>query len=250
MKHGTIDGEYSLSYIDVGQGEPILLIHGFASSKSANWVHPGWVHTLTEAGHRVIAFDNRGHGESGKPHHPEHYTMPHMVGDALKVLDHLGIQKAHVMGYSMGARIASHMALQAPERMNSAILGGLGIHLVTGMIDQQEIIEALESPSLELITHPRGYMFRNFAEKTGSDLKALAACMKAGRHNLTAHQLQYWQVPSLIVVGGRDLIAGSGHELAALIPGAQHFEIPNRDHMPAVGDKLYKAQVLEFLAKR
>ncbi len=250
MHHGTISGDHPLAYFDVGVGAPILLIHGFASSKHMNWVHPDWVRPLVEAGYRVIGYDNRGHGESAKPHTPSAYDMEHMVADALKVLDHLNIIQAHVMGYSMGGRIAAHLALQAPQRVKSVIMGGIGERLVSGIMDQDEIVEALEAESLEGIEHPRGHMFRSFAEKTGSDLKALAACMRAGRHNLTAQQLAAWQVPALIAVGGRDVIAGDGAALAALIPGAEFVQIANRDHMPAVGDKIYKDAVLAFLAKQ
>ena len=118
-----------LAYFDDGDpaGDPILLIHGFASSASVNWIYPGWLRTLGDAGYRVIAIDNRGHGASAKPHDPEAYHPTSMAGDAAALLTHLGIADAHVMGYSMGARISAFLALEHPERVRSLVLGGLGI---------------------------------------------------------------------------------------------------------------------------
>ncbi|MBQ0818022.1 MAG: alpha/beta fold hydrolase, partial [Methyloceanibacter sp.] len=90
-----------IAYLDEGEGEPILLIHGFASNSEANWIAPNWVRTLTEAGRRVIAYDNRGHGESEKLYDPELYGAPTMAEDARRLLDHLGVEQADMLGYSM-----------------------------------------------------------------------------------------------------------------------------------------------------
>ena len=120
-----------IAYIDVapsqGPGDPVLLIHGFASTHAVNWVNTLWVKTLTGAGHRVIAFDNRGHGQSGKLYDPAAYHSSVMAEDARRLLDHLGVGRADVMGYSMGARITAHLALQHPDRVRSALIGGIGI---------------------------------------------------------------------------------------------------------------------------
>src|ERR1700677_3829946 len=126
-----------IAFIDVKpQGsdlnEPILLIHGFASSYRMNWVGPRWVDTLTQAGRRVIAFDNRGHGESEKLYAPADYRSDLMARDAANLLHRLGIERADVMGYSMGARIASFLALAEPRVVRGLILGGLGDRLVHG----------------------------------------------------------------------------------------------------------------------
>ena len=95
-----------------------------------NWLFPQWVKTLTRAGRRTIVFDNRGHGRSEKLYDPEAYRPWVMAGDAARLMDHLGIARADVMGYSMGARIAAHLALAAPEKMRGLVLAGLGIHLI------------------------------------------------------------------------------------------------------------------------
>jgi pimeloyl-ACP methyl ester carboxylesterase len=126
MQHFSHDG-FDLAYLDEGAGEPVLLIHGFASNMRVNWVSPGWVKTLTEAGYRAIALDNRGHGASSKSHRPADYYPDKMAADAAALLDHLGLERAHVMGYSMGARVAAFMALAFPEKVATLVFGGLGI---------------------------------------------------------------------------------------------------------------------------
>ncbi|MGG2477620.1 alpha/beta fold hydrolase, partial [Rhizobium sp. BR5] len=201
-----------LAYFDEGDpaGDPVLLIHGFASSANVNWVHPGWVKTLGEAGYRVIAIDNRGHGASDKPHDPEAYYPPVMAGDAVALLNHLGIAEAHVMGYSMGARISAFLAMAHPERVRSLVFGGLGIGMVEGVGDWDPIADALLAPSLEVVTHERGRMFRAFAEQTKSDRLALAACIATSRVLVTREQAEKIDAPTLIAVGTKDDIAGSG----------------------------------------
>src|SRR5262245_27067398 len=100
-----------LAFIDEGAGEPVLLIHGFASSVRHNWVEPGWMSFLTREGFRVVAFDNRGHGESDKLYDRTLYGAPLMAEDVRRLMDHLAIPRADVMGYSMGARITAFLAL-------------------------------------------------------------------------------------------------------------------------------------------
>jgi pimeloyl-ACP methyl ester carboxylesterase len=247
FSHFSHDG-FDFAYFDEGerQGKPTLLIHGFASSALVNWVHPGWLQTLADAGRRVIAIDNRGHGQSSKPHDPATYHPAVMAADAAALLDRLGIESADVMGYSMGARISAFLALGHGERVRSLVWGGLGIGLVHGVGDWDPIAEALLAPSVEAITHARGLMFRNFADKTGSDRQALAACIASNRVLVTEAELGRMMQPTLIGVGTRDDIAGDPHELAALMPDARAIDIPNRDHMLAVGDRVFKKAALDF----
>src|ERR1043166_1220171 len=140
-------GPVEIAFLDEGAGEPIVLVHGFASTKEVNWVQPGWAATLTGAGYRVIALDNRGHGASSKPYDPAQYHTNLMAEDVRALLDHLRISRADVMGYSMGARIAAFLALAHPDRVRSAILGGLGTHLIEGAGLPTSIADALEAPS-------------------------------------------------------------------------------------------------------
>ena len=249
MPHFTRDG-VEIAFLDEGDGEPIVLVHGFASNKEVNWVAPGWVTTLTRAGRRVIALDDRGHGASAKLYDPADYRSAIMAEDVRGLIDHLGLPRADVMGYSMGARIAAFLALAHPDRVRSAVLGGLGIRLVEGVGLPDTIALALEAPSLADVTDPTAYMFRAFAEHTKSDLRALAACLRGSRETLSRDEVGRIAVPVLVAVGSADHIAGSPQELAALIPGAQALAIPGRDHMLAVGDRVFKSAVLEFLAKR
>jgi pimeloyl-ACP methyl ester carboxylesterase len=208
------------------------------------------VTTLTRAGRRVIALDNRGHGASAKLYDPADYHSAIMAEDVRALIDHLGLPRADVMGYSMGARITAFLALSHPDRVRSAVLGGLGIHLVEGVGLPDTIAQALEAPSLAAVSDPRAYLFRAFAEQTKSDLRALAACLRGSRETLSRTEVGRIAVPVLVAVGSADPIAGSPQELAALIPGAQALAIPGRDHMLAVGDKAFKSAVLTFLSER
>jgi pimeloyl-ACP methyl ester carboxylesterase len=244
--HGPVE----IAYFDEGEGEPILLVHGFASTKEVNWTATNWMGTLVRAGRRVIALDNRGHGQSSKLYDPADYHTAMMAEDVRALLDHLAIERADAMGYSMGARISAFLALGHPSRVRSLILGGLGIHLVEGVGLPTSIAEALEAPSLADVNDPIGHQFRSFAELTRSDLKALAACIRGSRQTLSREQLAAIQSPVLIAVGSKDTVAGSAQELAVLIPGARVLDIPGRDHMLAVGDKVFKTGVIEFLKQR
>jgi len=239
-----------IAFLDEGEGDPIVLVHGFASTKEVNWVQPGWVATLTSAGRRVIALDNRGPGESAKLYDPAAYHSAVMAEDVRALIDHLRLARADIMGYSMGARITAFLALAHPARVRSAILGGLGIRLVDGVGLPENVALALEAPLLDDITDTTGRMFRAFAEQTGSDRRALAACIRGSRQVLSREEVAQIRMPMLIAVGGKDEIAGPAADLAALIPGARALEIPGRDHMLAVGDKVYKTGVLEFLDQR
>lgn len=242
--------DVEIAYLDEGTGEPIVLVHGFASSKEANWVNPSWTRTLTRSGRRVIALDNRGHGRSSKLYDPDAYHTATMADDVAALLDHLRIERADAMGYSMGARITAYLALNHPDRVRSAILGGLGIHLVDGVGLPVNVAEALEAPSLADVTDPTGRTFRAFAEQTKSDLKALVACIRGTRQTLTRAQVAQIRVPVMVAVGTKDDVAGSAQDLAALIPGAKWLDIPGRDHMLATGDKVFKEAALDFLNQR
>ena len=244
-----------IAFIDAGpQGrdlnEPILLIHGFASNHRMNWVGPRWVDTLSDAGRRVIAFDNRGHGQSEKLYAPADYHLDLMTRDAANLLAHLGVERADVMGYSMGARIASFLALGQPRLVRSLVLGGLGDRLVRDGGLPETIAEALEAPSLDSLVDPTQRLFRGFAEQTKSDHAALAACVRGSRRSLTLEEAARINQPTLVAVGERDTLAGDPSKLVALLPRAEALMIPGRDHNLAVGDKVFKAGALDFLARR
>ena len=244
------NGAVEIAYLDEGEGDPIVLVHGFASSKNVNWVYPTWVSDLRKDGRRAIALDNRGHGESAKLYDPAQYSIPAMAGDVIALMDQLDIARADVMGYSLGARITAWLGLKQPARLRSAILGGIGIAMIDGGGPGENVAKALEAPTLEDVTDPVGRTFRAFADQTRSDRLALAACLRGSRGLMTREEAAAIAVPALIAVGTADEVAGSAAALGKIIPGSEVLAIPNRDHMRAVGDKVYKTAVLDFLSRR
>lgn len=249
MPHFLSEG-ISIAYDVHGEGRPILLIHGFGSSGKVNWIDTGWVETLVQAGYQAITFDNRGHGASRKLYDARLYYAHDMALDAKHLLEHLGIARCPVIGYSMGARIAGYLALAHPEMVSSAVFGGMGLNLISGLEDSEEIISALTAESLDQVTGRTGRMFRIFADHNKSDRAALAACMVNSREPMSEAQVRAISVPVLVAVGGDDEMAGSAAALAALLPHGEAFTIERRDHMRATGDKQFKAAALAFLTRR
>src|SRR5262245_63617592 len=149
----------------------------------------------------------------------------------------------------MGARICAFLAVQAPERVRAAVLGGLGSHLIDKVGLPESIADALEAPSIDDVTDPQGRTFRAFAEQTKSDLRSLAACIRGSRQTLAREQVAGIRMPVLVAVGTKDIVAGPANALAKLIPDARALDIPGRDHMLAVGDKVFKAGVRGCLAQ-
>jgi pimeloyl-ACP methyl ester carboxylesterase len=232
------------------RGEPIVLIHGFASTHAVNWMFTQWVKTLTEDGRRVIVFDNRGHGRSQKLYDPADYALELMAGDVVNLLDHLSISRADIMGYSLGARIGTVMTLAAPQRARSLIMGGIGRYLVQEAGLPGGLAEAMEAERIEDIDNSMLKIFRGFAESTRSDLRALAACVRGARKAIDPALLAQIACPVLICVGGRDDVAGDPAPLQPLFRDVRIVDIPGRDHNRAVGDRIFKQAVLEFLAAR
>jgi pimeloyl-ACP methyl ester carboxylesterase len=173
-----------------------------------------------------------------------------MAEDVRALLDHLGIGRADVMGYSMGARISAFLARAHPDRVRSVVLGGLGIRLVDGVGLPESIADALEAPSLTDVQDPQGRTFRAFAEQTKSDLQALAACIRGSRQTLSRAAVATITMPVLVAVGTKDEVAGSAAELAALLPRGRALDITGRDHMLSVGDRIFKQGALAFLSER
>ncbi|QQR34787.1 alpha/beta hydrolase [Devosia oryziradicis] len=239
----------TLAFDVAGDGKPVLCIHGFASSGKVNWIDTGWVETLVGAGYRAITLDNRGHGRSDKPYDPDRYYPQDMARDAVALLDHLGIERAAVLGYSMGARISAFMAYEYEQRVACAIFGGMGMNLINGLSDGNDIISGLLAPDLAGLTHPTARQFRIFADHTGADRQALAACMETSRQPMARADVRRINVPVLVAVGEADEMAGPPGPLAELLPEGEAFVIPKRDHMRATGDKAFKTAALEFLSR-
>jgi len=238
-----------LAYETYGEGNPILLIHGFASSGSINWVNTGWVDVLRKAGWAPITIDNRGHGASRKLYDPQLYFAHDMADDAARLLDLLGHRSLPVMGYSMGARISAYLALRHPERVTRAVWGGMGLNLVSGLEDSEEIIAALTADSLDEVKGATGRQFRIFADHSKADRPALAACMISSREPMPEAAVRKISQPTLVAVGAADDMAGDPEALARLLPRGEAFVIPKRNHMLSTGDPKFKATALEFLGR-
>lgn len=232
-----------------GDGVPVVLVHGFASNGAVNWLETGWVEVLTDKGYQAITIDNRGHGKSEKIYDSEFYSAKAMARDVANLVNHLGLGSAVVMGYSMGARISAFAAVNTPDKVRAAVFGGLGINMVLGLTSSEIIISGLLAPTLAEITDKTARQFRVFAEHTGSDLKALAACMAASRIRISESDMNTIKVPALVAVGGHDEIGGAPEPLAALMDKGESLVIPNRGHMRATGDQAFKDGVVEFLQR-
>lgn len=242
----TADGDFA--YLDEGTGQPVVLVHGFASSARVNWLDTGWIDWLVRADYRVIALDNRGHGQSVKPHDAEAYRLEKMANDVKVLLDHLSLERVRAMGYSMGARVLLEFAISNSDRLEKLVLGGMGGTMAKAGLDKEPIATALLAPSLDSIDDPVGRSYRLFADQTRSDRQALAACIRGYGRPVDPAETARIAVRTLIAVGTKDVVAGSAAELAAMIPGAEVLDIPNRDHMRATGDKIFKEGVTSFFA--
>jgi pimeloyl-ACP methyl ester carboxylesterase len=242
--------DVEIAYEVHGEGEPILLIHGFASNGKVNWGSTGWVELLTKAGRQAIVIDNRGHGNSAKLHDPERYSAREMTLDSSRLIAHLGHERVDIMGYSMGARLTALLGIHHPQQARSLIIAGLAANMIRGVPGSEEVVAALRAPSLAQAKGERGKAFRAFAEQTKSDLEALAACMSSHRVLVGEDELATIKAPALVVAGEDDTIAGAVEPLVDAIPGAEGVVLPGRDHMKAVGDKTYKLSVLDFLDRR
>lgn len=237
-----------IAYEDLGSGPPVVLVHGFAASRALNWKAPGWYDLLLDAGYRVCALDCRGHGESDKPHDSAAYEPARMGGDVLRMLDTLQIERARLVGYSMGAMIASQLLLEHADRFERVVLGGVGGTMLEPRGDSEAIARALEADDPKGITDERGRGFRAFADQSRNDRHALAACMRRPRTPLDPAALAHVSLPVLVVAGALDELVGDPARLAAVIPGAKSIVIPGRDHLSAVGDRRTKDAVLAFLS--
>jgi pimeloyl-ACP methyl ester carboxylesterase len=252
LQEFTQDG-VTIAYHDVGprDGDPIVLVHGFGSNARVNWVQTGWLDLLVADGRRVVALDNRGHGQSSKFYAAADYDLPtRMSEDVRRLMDHLGFAEADVMGYSMGAWISVYLAIAHPERLRALILSGLAGAIVHGLAGQEDIARGLEADSDDDIASRKAASYRAFARRTKSDLKALAACMRGSRKPVPPSDLVRLAMPTLIALGDKDDVAGDPAELTPYLPHAEVLWIPGRDHMAAVGDKVHKAGVRDFLARR
>jgi len=248
--HVAGSGGIDIACERIGEGPPVLLIHGFGASRGITWRNTGWFDVLIKAGHQVIALDCRGHGESGKPHMPEDYDDGIMASDALAVLAGLDIESADVMGYSMGAQLAIRMMHDRPAAVRRCVLAGVGESYFQATQQVNEIIaQGLEASDPATIQIPIAREFRTFCERAGDDLIAMAACMRRPRRIFSSQELSTLPQRVLVVCGSEDTLTGSPEPLANAFPHGQSLTVPKRNHHSTVGDRVYKEAVVSFFAQ-
>lgn len=248
-------GGLSLAYDDIqpadGATGTVLLVHGFATNRAENWRRLGWYGAFERKGYRVAALDLRGHGESEKPHDPSAYGRDELVGDIVRLMDHLDLGRVELVGYSMGARLALQTALAHPERISNLIVGGVGGRMVqpppAASAPTMSMAEAMRADDPESIKDATMKGFRLFAEQQGEDRLALAAFSEGRAEPLGREALERIAAPTLVVAGSRDQMAGDPQALADVIPGAKAVALPACDHFSAIPHALFKAAVFDFL---
>jgi pimeloyl-ACP methyl ester carboxylesterase len=249
-------GGLALAYDDItpagGASGTVLMVHGFATSRAENWRRLGWYGAFERKGYRIVAHDQRGHGESDKPHDPAAYGRDELVGDILRLMDHLELERVDLMGYSMGARLSLQTALQHPDRVGNLIVGGIGGRMLKPPEGQptptMTMAEAMQAEDPQTITEKTLKGFRLFADQQGEDRLALAAFSQGrGGVGLSQDDLALLRPPTLVVAGSRDEMAGDPQALADAIPGAKSVTLPACDHFSAIPHALFKAAVFDFL---
>ncbi len=248
-------GGLTLAYDDIepsgaAAAGAVLLAHGFATSRAENWRRLGWYGAFERKGYRVVAMDMRGHGESDKPHDPAAYGRDELVGDLVRLLDHLGLGRVDLMGYSMGARLSLQMALAHPDRVANLMVGGVGGRMFEppkSPAPAMTMAEAMRAADPETVPDKTMKGFRLFADQQGEDRLALAAFTEGRGAAPAPDELAAIAAPTLVVAGARDEMAGDPQALADIIPGAKAVTLPACDHFSAIPHALYKAAVFDFL---
>jgi pimeloyl-ACP methyl ester carboxylesterase len=247
-----------------GQGDPIVLVHGFTASIDANWVQPGIVDKLDDS-FKVIAIDLRGHGKSDKPHDPAVYGET-MAMDVIRLMDHLKIDQAHIAGYSLGGFTTLKLVAMHPERFLTATLGGAGWRdpAEDGGGGINGLAESLESgngigPLMVALTpagqpppSPEQIKMINQMLMATNDPLALAAVIRGmGALSVTADAAKKIEVPILAVIGEIDPLRAGVDALDKMLP-AEEVEVvvlPGKDHMTAIADPVLAQSIHDFVAK-
>lgn len=230
-------------------GPPILLVHGFCSDYTLNWVGTRWQETLSTAGRLVIGLDCRGHGRSAKPHDPQQYDRATMAADAARLLDHLGLERADYLGYSMGGQIGLQLLVDDGSRVRRAVLGGIGRRAGSRRPDHSRLT-ARRLRGDASVDDPMATMFYEFAAaRPINDLEALACCILGPQRQLGDGELAGVENPVLVCAGDRDPIAQGAEELAGALGKGRYFKIEGRNHMNAVPARAFKEAAAAFLGE-
>jgi len=250
-----------IHYIVEGQGEPVVLIHGFTASIPMQWGLPGIIGKLNKD-YQVIALDNRGHGRSDKPHDPQMYG-PEMINDVIRLMDHLKIEKAHIIGYSMGGFMTGYLMATHPNRVITATLGGAGWAKADDerLSFMNELADSLDAgkgigPLIEHLT-PAGrpkptdeqIQFFNNMVTMNNDAKALAACIRGMKGMaVSEEQLKANKIPTLALIGEVDPLKAGVDDLEGRLPNLRIEVIKGADHMTAFTNPKFIGELKEFLA--
>lgn len=248
MAQFTSDG-LTLAYDEFGPpgaAKAIVLVHGFSSNKYENWKRMGWYDAIAGKGLRGFALDCRGHGESAKPHDAALYDRRAMARDVFALLDQAGVERAHLLGFSMGAHIALTAALEEPSRVDHLVVAGVGGRIFEPPRDPEGMAKAMEAASPDAIEDPMLKSFRHFADEQKEDRLALAACSRGPRDPITRDALAAIRRPTLVIAGNRDQLAGPPQGLADAIAGAKAVTLPGCDHFSMIAHGLFKASVFDF----
>jgi pimeloyl-ACP methyl ester carboxylesterase len=236
-----------LSFDGMGDGPPVVMVHGFAANRHQAWKANDWYENLIDAGREALALDLRGHGLSAKPRDPAFYGLEAMADDIIGLLDRCDLDKADIIAHSLGARLLLDLLVRRSDRLRSATLIGVGETLLQPPRDPATMIAAFEAADPMSVADETARSFRAFADSTGGDLGALAACLKAPRRPLDAAALATIKVPVLVVGAGTDPFAGSPDPLAAAIPGAKSVLIRGTSHHSVLADPRTKVAVFEAI---
>lgn len=250
-----------IRYVVEGQGEPVLFIHGFSADLERNWIGPRLFSTLAKS-YRTIAYDNRGHGKSEKPHDPMQYGKE-LVEDAVRLLDHLDVKRAHVVGYSMGAAIVTKLLIDHPDRLLSATLGGNAGKLEgADFTFYDQLADDLEAGKgatrLFMALRPPGEPPQpeeqlkaiNTAFIAMNDQQALTAVIRGVRQwAVPEAPLMANKVPVLALIGSLDPLKREVDALSSRLAGMNTVVIEGANHMTAISRPEFATELLNFLEK-
>ena len=241
----TADGQ-RIAYDRYPGDDPVLLVHGFATTGTLTWEATGWVRAFAEAGRGAIVVDLRGHGASSAPHDPAAYSPELLAGDLLAVLDAERLDQVDVMGYSMGSWVALALVALAPVRIRRVVVGGVGTVEQFGHWGVDAVRAALLDGAhpQTLADSPLAPLLGSLRQAPGVDLTALAACVSG----MAAHPLPLAStVPTMLVVGDADPVTVGSEEAAAALQ-AQLVVLPKRNHVTTLSARGFKQAALPFLA--
>lgn len=236
----------------MGDGPTALLLHGFSSSFRRNWHGTGWTRAFAQQGRRTAGLDFRGHSRSAKSDDPAFYLPELLCADYAALQDQLGVESSDIAGFSMGAAIALQFAMLYPERIRRLVLGGIGDKILPTDPPPPEPawIAAAMRETGPLDHHPPiARRFRQFAQRGGNDLAAMAALMSGPGWPGRVDQLAPVVAPTLVVLAENDEFMPTTDRLRTLLPNAQFATVPDTDHIGLSLDPRFRELALDFLSQ-